>query len=340
MKSIDLQNLVLSKYQKGETSSKIFNDLNGSVSLRTIQRWCKMIKEKGTIELRYSSGRSRTSRTKKNIQKVKNRLNRKKKVSVRILAQEMSISKDSVHRILQEDLNCRAYKKRIEPLLTDAQKTKRIQFANWVRNNFQKEDTLRILFSDEKIFDVNGLCNAQNERIWAINREEADMKGGAKKKQKFPQKVMVWLGVCSKGITPLVILDKGTVNHKVYLEKILPVALKYGNQVFGNNWTFQQDGATAHIHHLSQKWCIDNFPAVIEKDHWPPNSPDINPLDYFIWDEFVQQIKWEKVRSKNSLIGELKRAVKRIRLEKVLESCMCWTNRLFRMCEINGNYLH
>ena len=69
MKIIDLQKLVLSKYQKGETSSKKFNDLNGSVSLRTIQRWRKMIKEKGTIELRYSSGRSRTSRTKKTYKK-------------------------------------------------------------------------------------------------------------------------------------------------------------------------------------------------------------------------------------------------------------------------------
>ena len=129
---------------------------------------------------------------------------------------------------------------------------------------------------------------------------------------------MVWLGICSKGITPLVILDKGTVNHKVYIEKILPVALKYGNHVFGNNRTFQQEGATAHTHHLSQKWCVDNFPAVIEKDHWPPNSPDLNPLDYFIWDEFIQQIQWVKVHSKKTLIDELKRAVKRIRLKKVL----------------------
>ena len=136
MKSIDLQKLVLFKYQKDETLSKFFNDLNGSVSLRTIQRWCKMIKEKGTIELRYSSGRSRASRTKKNLQKVKNCLNRKKKVAVRTLAREMSISKDSVHRILQKVLNFWAYKKRIEPLLTNAQKTKRIQFVNWVRNNF------------------------------------------------------------------------------------------------------------------------------------------------------------------------------------------------------------
>ena len=46
--------------------------------------------------------------------------------------------------------------------------------ANWLRHNFRKEDTLRILFSDEKMFDLDGMYNVQNGRIWAVNREEAD----------------------------------------------------------------------------------------------------------------------------------------------------------------------
>ncbi len=90
---------------------------------------------------------------------------------------------------------------------------------------------------------------------------------------------MVRLGVCSKGITPLVILDKGSVNHYVYIKEVLPVARKDANKMFGNNWIFQQDSAKPHTHHLSQKWCIDNLTRFIDKDHWPPNSPDLNPLD-------------------------------------------------------------
>ena len=39
MKGKDLQKLVLSKYEKGEPSTKIFEDLNGFVSSRTIRRW-------------------------------------------------------------------------------------------------------------------------------------------------------------------------------------------------------------------------------------------------------------------------------------------------------------
>jgi hypothetical protein len=53
---------------------------------------------------------------------------------------------------------------------------------------------MRILFSDEKMLNLDGMYNAQNDRIWAVNRAEADDKGGIKEKQKFPQKVMVWLG--------------------------------------------------------------------------------------------------------------------------------------------------
>ena len=49
---------------------------------------------------------------------------------------------------------------------------------------------------------------------------------------------MVWLGACSKGITPLVILNEGTVDHAAYIEKVLPAALKYGNQVLGSDWIF------------------------------------------------------------------------------------------------------
>ena len=31
------------------------------------------------------------------------------------------------------------------------------------------------------------------------NRDDADEKGDVMQKQKFPQKVMVWLGACSQG---------------------------------------------------------------------------------------------------------------------------------------------
>ena len=72
-----------------------------------------------------------------------------------------------------------------------------------------------------------------------VDRPDANRKGGIKQERKFPSKVMVWLGASSKGVAPSVSLNNGTVDHTVHIEKVLPVTLKYGNQVFGIDWAFQ-----------------------------------------------------------------------------------------------------
>ncbi|CAF4445347.1 unnamed protein product, partial [Rotaria magnacalcarata] len=58
-----LQKLVILKHQNGDYPTKNFRDLNGILSLTTIKRWCGMIDETGSINLRYSPGRPRTART-------------------------------------------------------------------------------------------------------------------------------------------------------------------------------------------------------------------------------------------------------------------------------------
>ncbi|CAF3343269.1 unnamed protein product [Rotaria socialis] len=281
MKSKDLQNILLSKYQNGDTPTKMFRDLNGGIGLRTIKRWCQMILQSGSITLSSPPGCPRLARAKGNIRKIKNRLRRNKRVSARKLSLELDISETRVRRILKSDLGLHPYKKFVEPLLSDDQKIKRKKFANWIRTNFRKEETMRILFSDEKFFDIDGVYNSQNDRVWAIGRADADKNGGIKQKRKFPQKVM-------------------------------------------------QDGAKPHSHHLTQQWC---------RDRWPPNSPDVNPLDYSIWDELVNTINWNKVQSKTTLIQQIKSSFKNIRESVVFESCASFTDRLYRFCQNDGNYL-
>ena len=76
MKTKDFEYLVLPTYQNGDGTTRIFRDLNGSISLRTIERWCKAVRDTDSINLSSSSGRQRTIRTKGNIQKIKHRLDR------------------------------------------------------------------------------------------------------------------------------------------------------------------------------------------------------------------------------------------------------------------------
>ena len=92
-------------------------------------------------------------------------------------------------------------------------------FARWIKNNFEKSDPSKWLFSHEKLFDLDGVYNSHNHRIWAPSRTDADARGGIKRKRKFPTKIIVWLGACSAGLAPLVTLDKISVNHEVRIYK-------------------------------------------------------------------------------------------------------------------------
>ena len=130
------------------------------------------------------------------------------------------------------------------------------------------KDALRILFFDEKFFDIGRVYKSENERVWAINRADADETGGVMQKQNFPRESggVVGCSCSSKGLTPLVILNEETVDYRCYIKNTISVALKYGNEVFGDRWLFQQDGANSHRHHLTQGWRPDNFASLIDKD--------------------------------------------------------------------------
>lgn len=80
-----------------------------------------------------------------------------------------------------------------------------------------------------------------------------------KNQQKFAQKVMIWIGACSQGVTPLTIFKDGRLDHLRCVDEVLPMALRYGNMVFGNEWTLRQRSPKYHTHKLSQKRCHDHF---------------------------------------------------------------------------------
>ena len=108
-----------------------------------------------------------------------------------------------------------------EPMVTDENKAKRLKFTNWLRTNFLKEDTMKILFTDEKLFDIDEIYNSQNDRIWAISCSEADIKSGIRQIRKCLQKFMVRLEACSKEFSPLVIFENGTVDHNRDINEVL-----------------------------------------------------------------------------------------------------------------------
>ena len=78
------------------------------------------------------------------------------------------------------------------------------------------------------------------------------------------------------GLSPMVRLNLlGTVDHEQHLQELLPVTLKFGKDMIGNNWTFCQGGRRPHFHQKSQDWCRIHFPSFIDKEHWPSNTLEL-----------------------------------------------------------------
>jgi len=76
--------------------------------------------------------------------------------------------------------------------------------------------------------------------------------------------------------------EKAKVNAKYYVESLLRSLVADYNKLLPGGFIFQQDGAPAHTAQLTQTWTAANCPEFISKDEWPPNSPDLNPLDFHI----------------------------------------------------------
>ena len=107
--------------------------------------------------------------------------------------------------------------------------------------------------------------------------------------------------------TQVLIFDEGTVDHSYYIKNVLLVALKYGNEVFGDNWIFQQDGANPHRHHLTQQWC-----SLITFHHLLTRIVGLQTVQIWIlcttsiWNELINVIDRNKVRWKTTLIQQLR----------------------------------
>ena len=82
---------------------------------------------------------------------------------------------------------------------------------------------------------------------------------------------------------------------------------------------------------------MDISVTFVPYDRWPSNSPDLNPLDYGIWNELVQAMNWKRVRSKATLIRELKLAVKKIPVQTILHSVESLPVRLRLILQNKGD---
>jgi len=71
--------------------------------------------------------------------------------------------------------------------------------------------------------------------------------------------------------------------------------------VSGNMFIFQQNSAPAHRAREMIELLSRASPDFIGPEMWPPNSPDLNPVDYSIWSVMEERVYQQHTQNTDEL---------------------------------------
>ena len=161
-------------------------------------------------------------------------------------------------------------------------------------------------------------------------------------KTKFLTTVMVFGVVSNEGhIMPTHIFEAGLkVNTKVYLDVLKSVVIPGCNQVAaGRPWVWLQDSVPAHKSKETQAWLQKECYDFVPFSHWPPSSPDLNLLDYFVWSYVKNITNMTSHNTKASLITAIRQIFAKLPLALVKKACSHFQIRIEAVIEAEGSYI-
>lgn len=264
----------------------------------------------------------------------------------RVVAANNEISQTSVLRKLKLH-KWHPYKVKLVHELNEDDPDRRIQFCEDMMNrcNADEEFASRILFSDESTFYLNGTVNRQNCRYWSDHNPHWMMEAHTQ----FPEKVNVWAGIVGDRIVGPFFID-GSLTGPKYLEllrdHLIPaLAVLYPNNadpdIPNETVWFQQDGAPPHFAQIVRTYLNDVFPnrwigrrGFIE---WPARSPDLTPLDYFLWGYIKSKVYFNRPATIEQLKERIRDEMGAIQPETLQNVRAEFQKRLAYCQEVNGN---
>jgi hypothetical protein len=139
---------------------------------------------------------------------------------------------------------------------------------------------------------------------------------------------------------PLVLLDEKTrLNSDLYIEilksKIFPWARKH----FGQNWIWQQDGASCHTSLITQKFLQKNCPDFFPKDLWPPHSPDLSPLDFGVFGHLKAKLSGRAYKNKEEIRRAVSAEWRKLDPEFIWKTCTAFRSCIEKVIDANGGYI-
>jgi hypothetical protein len=270
-----------------------------------LDRLIQKIAITGSAERKQGSGKTRWARTHDNIETVEELIMSQEEEpgthrTIRQIARETGIKRSTVHNIVHEDLRFKCLKKKKAQELTQANKYTRLVRSKHLLKRYPQHQVQFIWFTDEKVFTVASPKNSQNDRVYvpaATKKKQVSADRLLHTRPTFSKSLMVSVGVSSLGCTELIFVEPGVkINGAYYRDVLLSQHLLPAiRDQSGEYYIFQQDSAPAHRAYETIEFLRRETPAFIAPSFWPPNSPDLNPVDYKVWSVLQDRVYRTKI---------------------------------------------
>lgn len=232
-------------------------------------------------------------------------------LSTRKLEDQTGINRNSVRRILKKH-KLKAFRTRKVHRLYPRDFEYRLTFCRWFLNKYEEDENfpLNCIWTDEASVSSAGIFNRYNSYTWARQNPHTTVEIVNQGRYSFN----VWVGVFN-GIFIGPYIFEGTLNSQKYLEILQQhvepfmdnLPLNQRGLVF-----FQQDGAPAHnariITEFLNREFGNNWLANQGPLHWPARSPDLAPLDFFVWGKIKDITFRQRPQTKDELQAALLQA--------------------------------
>lgn len=262
-------------------------------------------------------------------------------VSSRSIARDSGISQTSVMRILKIN-KFHPYHICLHQELHGNDFANRMVFCQWVHERLQlNRNFLRhVLFSDESTFTNHGNVNKHNMHYWSVENPH----WLREVEHQRPWSVNVWCGIMENRLIGPYFIE-GTLNGQKYrdfLDTELKVMLEHLTLDEKLNMWFQHDGCPAHFSRISRealdrdytdRWIGRGGPVA-----WPARSPDLTPLDFFLWGTIKDKVYQNVPTTPANMMERITNACRDINEETILRCHDSFIKRIDKCIEVNGHH--
>lgn len=285
--------------------------------MSVFQATYRRLRESGSVSTtrEYSRRRSSDVTTEEAVLEL---VRRSPGLSIRRICLRTGLTQTSVWRILHEAKMHPYHLTPVQDILsTDLDK--RRQFCTLILDRDFDDHTFldNILWTDESQFTKTGVTNFHNAHLWSRSNPHGSRRSSTQ--HRFA--VNVWAGVIGNIlIGPHVLPPR--LNSDSYLEFLqhdLPGLLEDVPLQTRRNMIYQHDGAPAHSTTRVINWLQEKYHhKVIGRNapiSWPPRSPDLTPMDFYLWGHFKEIVYEVNITSEEQLKERIEDAALRIREE-------------------------